>query len=263
MSNEEKREKAPILSDRSVIVIVIGLVVIACIICVTVFLTKSKEYSKKIAELETEIAELKGDSSGEEWGTEGDEEIELETEEWEDYELADESKLGNFYSFTIDGSTFSLPLAFSEFAEKGYLFDENPKEYEIEGKTSHSEFFYAADDKEKNNVLGCVEVYNSGEDAVKEKDGIIVEVEIYQEMDFALENGISFRTTQEQANELLGATSFSNDEDGEISDVWLLDENGYNAITLGYSEGVVSDIKIDYTGDLDYEYAPEGMEIEA
>lgn len=213
---------------------------------------KESKSEKKEAEGSASNAPASADPDSTEW---------LEEDDDIDYTLADPDQLGEYWKFTLDGNSFELPLDFSKLMDAGYTFDdEDPTTVMLEGKDC---IYDSILDKKGEVLLGEIEVYNPSDEEKPESECVVVSFTLYDdtaydgnyEQTLGLVGGLGFGSTMDEVRSALGDPSYtddSNEDDEEIPcDEWILDDDFFNVLYIGYLDGKVAYFCADYWGSYD------------
>lgn len=200
--------------------------------------------------------------------TEGEFEWVDDTEEDFDYTLTDAETIGEYYKFSLDGKEYEVPFSFSLLKDAGYTFDtEDPSTYMLKSNQCFSETFY---DASGDVQLGEIEVFNPKEEEASEADCVVVSFLLYDDMSYGgtfeqnltLRDGIGLGSTQEEVRAAFGEPGYVDDQSDEttVYDEWILDDDMNNMFYVGYIDGKVALVGIDYWGSYnpqDSYYDPE------
>lgn len=178
----------------------------------------------------------------------------------EEPSYADSSRIGEYWSFQLDGNSYTLPFAASDFTAKGYMFDEGLENISIDPDDYTIEYFYSPDGEA---YLGAIQIYNPTDQEIAASEGTIVAVYIINdlayggsyEQELLLYGGITFDSTREDAYEVYGAPTFTEEDEENPQydfDEWVASEEDYyneNYFDIMYENGMISDVMISYMGE--------------
>lgn len=201
-----------------------------------------------------------------EWDLDLDD-LEAEDDIWDtsDYVAADADKMGEYWKFTLEGNELELPCGADELLDAGYVFgDQDLDTGEVELRDAAVEELEAKDntelmflDSDAEVILGSVTIYNPTDKTIKESEGVIISVCLYNDLaydgdyhtEMTLSGGVSFDSTRDELLEAWGTSSYTDEESGY--DEWTVDpDDTNNYIYVSFDEnGTIMDIYLAYTGD--------------
>lgn len=165
----------------------------------------------------------------------------------------------------LEDRKITLPLSVEEFEKLGFEFRDglegnviNPGEINYAG-------FTAPGYEDEPMDAGSAWIYNPGTEAISEKDGVIIGLDIQKlmKMNFAdvdtieieLEKGITFESTEDEVVRAYGPSEEEEESDSGVRDyVWFgenYEENYYDLRRITFVDGNMISVTIQYRGDMD------------
>lgn len=133
----------------------------------------------------------------------------------------------NFNKFTLAGADIALPISVKDFCRAGFSLDVDDSESELKANDYYGYGYYDAD----GDYRGTLFVYNTTDETIKVKDGIVggITIDDKGEDDLQLVGGIGFGDSLSDCVKVLGnQVTYSSVGDSYSSYQWFFEDGGYS-----------------------------------